>query len=80
MVWIFRPPGVSKARAKSRRATAISFGIRPASLDCRDRGAKLVVGHRRPVGKLLEDALGHLRGGRLGEGETEDAAGVAAGE
>ncbi len=64
MVWIFRPPGVSSARAKSLRASAsVALSGRRCSISWM-RGGELAVGEGRPFGEDVEDALRHLgRGG-----------------
>ena len=80
MVWILSPPGVSSARAKSRRASASVVLVGAAVLDVLDGGGELRVGERRPFAEDVEDALRHLGGGGAGEGQAEDAAGVGAGE
>ena len=64
----FQRAGEEPARA--RRAVAASGGV---ALDLGDLRGERGVGQRRPAGELVEDALRHLGGGRLGEGQAEDA-------
>ena len=80
IVWILSPPGVSSARANSRRASATlpASGARPRSpaISAASSASASVV-QRREFG---EHALRHLGGGGLGEGQAEDARRIGAGE
>ena len=49
MVWIFSPPGVSSARAKSRRASRISSAVGRAALQRRDRLARARLPAASPI-------------------------------
>ncbi len=72
----FNPPGVSSAPANSRRALRRSLWASPPICAMIAR-AVLVVGQHRPFAQLPEQAALHLRRRRLGEGEAENALGLA---
>ena len=81
IVWIFSPPGVSSARAKSRRAWRSSAARRrrgPAASAI--SALSSVVRQRRPLAERAEDAARHLGGRDLGEGQAEDRRRIGAGE
>ena len=63
---------------------AAGGGKQPAigrtALQRRQLFGELVVGEPGPFGQRLEDAAGHFRGRRLGEGQAQDAPGIGAGE
>ena len=80
IVWIFSPPGVSSALAKSRRAWRISCCGRRASLDFCDRLCELGLAKHRPFAERAEDTARHLGRRNLGEGQAEDRGGIGAGE
>ena len=76
MVSIFSPPGVSTARAKSVRASAQPRAARALAFEGRrapPTRAVVVEGH--PAAEPLEHPDRHVGGGRLGEGEAQDAPG-----
>ena len=74
MVCTLSPPGVSSARANSRRASA-PCGL--AALRCARRWRRRAR-HRRAwsSAERVEDALRHIGSGRLGEGDAEDFSGA----
>ena len=80
MVSILRPPGVSTARAKRRRAslTLAALGRSPSSSVSSAISSGLV--QRHPASEPLEDADRHVGGGRLGEGEAQEPARMRAAE
>ena len=82
MVWIFRPPGVSSARANSVRARASCAGGRaPAGSPRRVEGlAQRGVVEHRPGAEGPEQPVLHLRRRGLGVGEAEDLLRLGAGE
>ena len=80
MVWIFSPPGVSRARAKSRRARFSLAIVRTPPLDLRQRRGEAVLGQHRPAGQAGEHAVGHVGGRGPRVCEAEDLRRVCAAE
>ena len=75
IVWMRKPPGVSRTRANKRRARCSAGG----SLRLAEREqivAQRDVGHPHPGGKPGGDAVGHFGGAGLGEGQAQDRAGI----
>ena len=80
MVCTLRPPGVSSARANSRRARArrrASGGLPSARAMASSSAASSSVVQRA---ERVEHALRHIGGGGLGEGDAEDFLRLDAGE
>ncbi len=55
-------------------------GVRPRSLDCRDGAIELLVVERNPLRQRRKHLIGHIGGGRLGEGQAQDLRGLDAAE
>ena len=72
MVWIFSPPGVSSASAKSFRArrSLAALGLPAFELD--DAPRQLLVAEHRPFRQAGEDAVRHVGGGGARIGQAED--------
>jgi hypothetical protein len=76
IVWIFSPPGVSMARAKSVRARDSRSGSTvPGETPTSASDAQFVFRRHRPVAEAAEQTVLHLHRRGLGIGQAEDAFG-----
>ena len=75
MVWIFKPPGVSTARAKSflAKSRVVASSLGPAAFAT--AASSVASSSQRPVGENGVNARRHIRRRRLGVGKAENARG-----